>query len=143
MNEVSWKIHKAKENPTKTIVASLFLLIVVLFFLFFYGLLWAFIAILIFCISLNGYFLPITYTMTDKAIIINKKIYKYEREWQIFRKYYLTSNGLVLSPFSKKNFLDNFRGLHLLLPRDKDEIIKFIENRLAAPVNEANGINQN
>jgi hypothetical protein len=143
MNEVSWKIHKAKENPTKTIIASLFLLIVVLFFLFFYGLLWAFIAILIFCISLNGYFLPITYTMTDKAIIINKKIYKYEREWQIFRKYYLTSNGLVLSPFSKKNFLDNFRGLHLLLPRDKDEIIKFIENRLAAPVNETNGINQN
>jgi hypothetical protein len=142
MEPITWKIHKAKENLTKTIFASLFLLFVILIFLFFYGLLWAFIAILIFFISLNSFFLPITYTMTDKAIVIDKKIYKYEREWQTFRKYYLTSNGLILSPFSRRNFLDNFRGLHLLLPKGKDEIIKFIENRLAAPANEANGTNQ-
>lgn len=63
-------------------------------------------------------------------VIIDKKIYKEKREWQTFRRYFLTSNGLVLSPFSKKTFFDNFRGLHLLLPKDKDEIIKFIENRL-------------
>jgi hypothetical protein len=92
-------------------------------------LLWALIAILIFFISLNNYFLPITYTLTDEAIIIDKKIFKFQREWQIFRKYYLTGNGLVLSPFSKRNFLDNFRGLHILLPKDRDKIISFIEGR--------------
>jgi len=141
MESIAWKIHKAKENPTKTIIASAFLLFVILFFLFVYDLLWALIAILIFFIALNSFFLPVTYTMTDKAIMVDKKIYKYQREWQIFRKYYLTGNGLILSPFSRRNFLDNFRGLHLLLPKDKDEIIKFIENRLAAPANQANGIN--
>ncbi len=130
MNEISWTVHKAKENSAKTIIASVFLIIVILFFLFFYGLLWALIAILVFFISLNSYYLPITYRLTDKSIIIDKKIYKYQREWQIFRKYYLTGNGLVLSPFSRRNFLDNFRGIHILLPKDKDEIIQFIENRL-------------
>jgi|UniRef100_A0A7C6A851 hypothetical protein len=130
MNEISWQIHKAKENPKKTIIVSVFLLLVILYFFIFYGLLWAVIAVLIFFISLNNYYLPITYTLTDKMVIIDKKIYKEKREWQTFRRYFLTSNGLVLSPFSKKTFFDNFRGLHLLLPKDKDEIIKFIENRL-------------
>ena len=143
MEPISWKIHKAKENPTKTLIATVFLLFVILFFLFFYGLLWAIIAILVFCISLNTYYLPITYTLTEKAVIIDKKVFKYQREWQIFRKYYLTGNGLILSPFSRRNFLDNFRGLHLLLPKDKDEIIKFIENRLSATKNDLPLTNQN
>jgi predicted membrane protein len=141
MEPISWKIHKAKENSTKTIFASLFILFVILIFLFFYGLLWAFIAVLIFFISLNSYFLPITYTLTEEKIVIDKKIYKNEKEWQIFRKYYLTGNGVILSPFSRRNFLDNFRGLHLLLPEDKDAIIEFIENRLAPPDNQADGSN--
>lgn len=133
---ITWRIHKAKEYPKKTLIVSLFLLFVILFFLIFYGTLWAVIAILIFFISLNSYYLPITYTLTDKLVIIDKKIYKYAREWQIFRRYYLTSNGLVLSPFSRKNFLDNFRGLHLLLPKNKDEIIKFIETQLTTNRNQ-------
>ena len=139
---ISWKIHKAKENPTKTLIATAFLLFIILFFLFFYGLLWAAIAILVFFISLNSYYLPITYTLTERVVIIDKKVFKYQREWQIFRKYYLTGNGLILSPFSRRNFLDNFRGLHLLLPNDKDEIIKFIENRLSATKNDLHLTNQ-
>ena len=131
MNEISWTIHKAKETPTKTLIVSFFLLAVLLFFLFFYGLLWTLIAILVFFISLNNYFLPIYYTLTEKSIIIDKKIFKFQREWKDFRRYYLTSNGIVLSPFSKKNFLDNFRGLHLLLPKEKNEIINFIKNRFS------------
>lgn len=134
MESISWKIHKAKENQTKTMIVSFFLIVVLIFFLLFYGLLWMLIAILIFFISLNNYFLPITYRITDKSIVIDKKIFKYEREWQIFRKYHLTGNGLVLSPFSRKNFLDNFRGIHIFLPKDKDEIIHFIENRLTSIV---------
>jgi len=132
MNEISWTIHKAKETPIKTLIVSFFLLAVLLFFLFFYGLLWTLIAILVFFISLNNYFLPIYYTLTEKSIIIDKKIFKFQREWKDFRRYYLTSNGIVLSPFSKKNFLDNFRGLHLLLPKEKDAIINFIKNRFSA-----------
>lgn len=131
MDQLSWKIHKAKEYPTKTVIVSFFLLGVILFFLIFYGLLWAMIAILVFFVSLNSYYLPITYILTKQGVIIDKKIYKYQRDWQIFRRYYLTNNGLVLSPFSRKNFLDNFRGLHLLLPDNKTEIIKYIENCLS------------
>ena len=134
MEPITWRIHKAKENPTKTTIVLLFLVVVLIFFLLFYGLLWMLIAILIFFISLNNYFLPIRYTMSDKSIIIDKKIFKYEREWQIFRKYHLTGNGLVLSPFSRRNFLDNFRGIHIFLPKDKDEIVQFIESRLKPTV---------
>ncbi|MCX7785703.1 MAG: hypothetical protein N2201_05695 [candidate division WOR-3 bacterium] len=131
---ISWKVHRAKEFPKKTLYVSLILGIFIIFLIFFYGIFWAIFASIVLFASLNAYFLPTTYTLTDNEIIIDKKLFKNKLEWNRFRKYYITSTGIVLSPFTKKNFLDNFRGIHLLLPKENSaEIIEFIKNKLDKP----------
>lgn len=128
---ISWQVHRAKEYPQKTIFASLIISAVIVFLIIFYGLAWAVLAAIILFASLNAYFLPIRYIFTDTDIIIDKKLFRNKLEWSCFRKYYKTTTGIVLSPFSKRTYLDNFRGVHLLLPKDNTEqIIAFIKNKL-------------
>ncbi|MBS4016053.1 MAG: DUF4118 domain-containing protein [Candidatus Latescibacteria bacterium] len=127
---INWQVHRAKEYPQKTIAVSIILGIFILFLVVFYGLAWAVLAAVVLFASLNAYFLPTRYTFTDTDIVIDKKLFKNKLEWSRFRKYYKTTTGIVLSPFTKRNFLDNFRGIHLLLPKDDlkktEEIVAFI-----------------
>uniref|UniRef100_A0A7C3YQV7 PH domain-containing protein n=1 Tax=candidate division WOR-3 bacterium TaxID=2052148 RepID=A0A7C3YQV7_UNCW3 len=133
---MTYRIHKAKENPKKTLFVSLFLFFLFLFFLLFYGLFWTILAFLLLFFALNSYFLPITYTLTEDEIIVDKGLYKFKRNWQEFKKVIETRNGLILSPFAHRTFLDNFRGLHIFLPGEKEEIVKFIRGRLTQNTNQ-------
>ncbi len=131
---ISWKVHRAKETPKKTLYVSILLGAFLFILILFYGLAWAILAAIVLFASLNAYFLPTTYTLTDTEILVDKKLFKNKLEWSRFRKYYITTTGIVLSPFTKRNFLDNFRGIHLLLPKENnEEIINFIKKKLAPP----------
>jgi hypothetical protein len=147
---ITWQVHRAKETPQKTLYVSILLGAFIIFLLFFYGLAWALLAIIVLFASLNSYFLPTTYILNDIEIIVDKKLFKNKLEWSRFRKYYITTTGIVLSPFTKRNFLDNFRGVHLLLPKENaEEIINFIKNKLSpasfdnAGVDESSNTEQN
>jgi hypothetical protein len=138
---ISWQVHRAKENPQKTVLVSVILGFFIIFLVIFYGLGWAVLAAIVLFASLNAYFLPTRYTFTDNDIIIDKKLFKNKLEWSRFRKYYTTTTGIYLSPFSKKNFMDNFRGVHLLLPKQDaektTEIIAFIKEKITPPTTQA------
>jgi energy-coupling factor transporter transmembrane protein EcfT len=131
---ISWQVHKAKESLVKTIFTLIIIILFIVFIFFFgkeYRILWIILSLIVLFATLNAYFLPTTYTITDTEIIIDKKLFINKLEWSRFRKYYLTTTGIVLSPFTKRNFLDNFRGVHLLLPKENpQEIINFIKNKL-------------
>jgi hypothetical protein len=128
---LSWQVHRAKEHPKKTLFVSIILGVFVISITVLYGLPWTVLTLIVLFASLNAYFLPTTYTITDTEIIIDKKMFKNKLTWSRFRKYYITTTGVVLSPFTKRNFLDNFRGVHLLLPKENSEaIINFIKNKL-------------
>ncbi|MBM3332854.1 YcxB family protein [candidate division WOR-3 bacterium] len=113
---LSWTIHRAKENPTKTVVASVFILAFVAFSWVVFGPMLAGLAVVVMFLALNTYFLPITCTFTEKGIEVDKRFFTARYEWKQFRRWFRTSGGIVISPFSRKNYLDNFRGVHLLLP---------------------------
>jgi hypothetical protein len=128
---ISWKVHRAKETPKKTLLVIIVLFIFLVYVAIFFGPPWVILAAVILFASLNAYFLPTTYTLNDTAIIIDKKLFKNKLEWSRFRKYYITTTGIVLSPFTKRSFLDNFRGVHLLMPKENtEEILNFIKKKL-------------
>ena len=115
---LSWTVHRAGETPVKTAVVSVFILA-------FVGLSWAvfgpmlgILAMVVLFLALNTYFLPITYTLSDRGIEVDKRMFTARYEWKQFRRWFRTSGGIVISPFSHRNFLDNFRGVHLMLPTD-------------------------
>lgn len=129
-SELKWESFPARERPGRTIWTSLFILTFLALIYFSYGLFWTFFAGLIFFLTLNTYFIPQRYRLDKKGVAVDHIIYRVERSWQEFRNFYQTRNGVVLSPFRRRNFLDNFRGLHLLLPRDREPILKFIHQQI-------------
>jgi hypothetical protein len=130
---LSWTVHRAKEAPTKTVVASIFILAFVAFGWAVFGPVLGLLAIIVLFLALNTYFLPITYTFSDKGIEVDKRMFSARYEWKQFRRWFRTSGGIVISPFSRKNYLDNFRGVHLLLPADPQPVIVYLEQRFAPP----------
>jgi len=89
------------------------------------------VALVVLFAATHTYFLPITYCLSNNGVTVNKRIFTYTYEWSRFRRYFRTSGGIVLSPFSRHNFLDNFRGVHLLLPPDDQDIVAYLEKRFA------------
>jgi hypothetical protein len=153
---LSWTVHRAKETPTKTVVASFFILGFVAFSWVVFGPMLGILALAVLFLALNTYFLPITYTLTDKGIEVDKRLFTARYEWKQFRRWFRTTGGIVISPFSRKNYLDNFRGVHLLLPAGSsrmsnvegrmtndgqqtaggvrtEEIVAYLEKRFAPP----------
>jgi hypothetical protein len=145
---LSWTVHRARETPTKTVVASIFILAFVAFSWAVFGPMLGVLGLVALFLALNTYFLPITYTLTDKGIEVDKRMFAARYEWKQFRRWFRTTGGIVISPFSRKSYLDNFRGVHLLLPEDKrgtmndergttairtEDIVAYLQKRFAPP----------
>ncbi len=108
------------------------LVAVFLVFTFWYfGPLLALVALLVLALALHTYFLPITYTFSSEGVTVDKRVFKYTYPWDQFRRYFRTTGGLVLSPFSRRTFLDSFRGVHLLLPCDPGPVLDYLKRRFA------------
>ncbi len=146
---ITWEVHRAKENPVKTLLVGIFIVLFLLFTLLAFGSILTVIAILVLGTATHTYFLPITYTFNEIGVTIDKRIFSYTYEWSRFRRFFLTTGGIVLSPFERPNFLDNFRGVHLLLPKtsntsgkgkvcpqtsstEVEKIIAYLSNRFPA-----------
>jgi len=130
---LSWTVHRARETPAKTVVVSLFILAFVAFSWAVLGPMLGILAMVVLFLALNTYFLPITYTLSDKGIEVDKRMFTARYEWKQFRRWFRTSGGIVISPFSRKNYLDNFRGVHLMLPPAPQPIFDYLERRFAPP----------
>ena len=131
--ELSWTVHRARETPRKTVLVSVFILAFIVFTFAVFGFLLALLAALVLFLALNTYFLPVTTTFTGTGIEIDKRLYRASYQWKQFRRWFRTTGGVVVSPFSRRNYLDNFRGVHLLLPDDPSAIVAYLEKRFAPP----------
>ncbi|MGB9742485.1 MAG: hypothetical protein ACP5JB_03860 [candidate division WOR-3 bacterium] len=131
-DHLSWCVHRAREQPLKTFLVTVFIILFLLFTLFSFGPALTLVALLIISVATHTYFLPITYRLDSRGITIDKRIFSYTYEWSRFRRFFLTTGGVVLSPFARKNFLDNFRGVHLLLPADPAPIVQYLRQRFPA-----------
>ena len=144
-----WTVHRARETPIRTSVAAVFILAFVAFSWAVFGLMLGLLAVVVLFLALNTYFLPVTYTFTDKGIKVDKRLFATRYEWKQFRRWFRTTGGIVVSPFSRRNYLDNFRGIHILLPADAgkarspkfearmsvraEDIVAYLEKRFAPP----------
>jgi hypothetical protein len=146
---LSWTVHRARETPARTVVAAVFILAFVAFSWMVFGPMLGILAVVVLFLALNTYFLPVTYTFADKGIEVDKRLFTARYEWKQFRRWFRTSGGIVISPFSRKNYLDSFRGVHLLLPAGAgkarmsnfeyrmsvrtEDIAAYLEKRFAPP----------
>ncbi|MBM3314897.1 hypothetical protein FJY71_03525 [candidate division WOR-3 bacterium] len=130
---LTWRVHRARESPVRTAVTAAFILAFVVLTGVSFSWLMALVAFVVLFTATHSYFLPIEYTFSGQGIEVDKFFFTYRYEWSRFRRWFRTTGGIVLSPFSRRNFLDNFRGVHLLLPKDDAAVVAYLERRFAPP----------
>ncbi|HDQ98907.1 MAG TPA: hypothetical protein ENN51_01270 [candidate division WOR-3 bacterium] len=125
-----WSVHRLRESPAKSLLASFFVLAFIVFSVYAFGPLLALVAVAVFAAALNTWYLPVRYVLDRDGVTVDKRVFSYTYPWEQFRRWFRTSNGVVLSPFARRTFLDTFRGVHLLLPADPGPVFAYLACRL-------------
>lgn len=127
---MKWSVHPAKKTPRKTFLALSFIVIFMFAVGFIYGVFWAILGVLILFFSLHSYFFPTRYEVDEGKVLIKNIFGTQRRSLSEFKKVYKGKNGILLSPFRRKTFLNNFRGIFLFLPDDRTGIEDYLIGRI-------------
>jgi hypothetical protein len=130
--ELSWSVWPARERPVAAVV--LVAAAVVLGMLVTKGtgdriLGWA--APMFVLASLSSFLFPTVYRLTDEVVEVRSLGLSRARPWKEMRRMTVDRTGVFLSPFEKKNWLEAYRGLRLLFGGNRDQVVAFVEARLA------------
>ena len=134
---MKWSVHPARENIAKTVVSLFFIFAFLVYVSIFFGIVFAVVGFIILFVSLHSYYFPTQYELTDTEIIVTKFFGTQRRMLNEFRMVYEGKNGILLSPFRRKTFLNQFRGIFVLVPRERVRIVEYVRKRIEAKRDEA------
>jgi hypothetical protein len=123
---MNWSVHPAKDNYKKTILSLVFIIGFLVFIAVFYGLFWGLLGFVILVVSLYSYFFPTHYEVDHEYVTIKNMFITQHRRLAEFKKVYRGKNGILLSPFKRKTILNQFRGVFLLLPKEREAIEEYV-----------------
>ncbi len=128
---IRWSTHPVKRNTKISVLVILFLFVVwVLVYLTTFSLLLTLLSVVIMLGSLSPFFLPTYYELDNKKVKVKFFFNTKEREWNMFRSFYVDRNGVLLSPFDRPSRLENFRGLYVRFNQNKDQVVDFVKSKI-------------
>ena len=127
---MKWSVHPAKYNQTKAIIVALFIIGFLVYVGIFFGVFWSVFGLIVLFLSSYSFYFPTHYEIRDEMVVIKGLFTKQTRSLKEFKKVYTGKNGILLSPFRHKSFLNRFRGVFLFLPEERDDIISFIRDKV-------------
>nr|MBN2276920.1 hypothetical protein [candidate division Zixibacteria bacterium] len=124
---LEWVCHPARRNMRTTILVSFFLaVVVVVVYLATDNSVWFSILASLFLFgSLSSFYFPSHYRLTEEEIIVKTKMQTMVKKWSQYRTSYPDKNGILLSPFTRRSRLENFRGIYIKFEGNRDEVIAF------------------
>ncbi len=130
---MTWKIHMAKQNPGKGIAVLVFIF-TVSFFAGMAGknLLFLFISVIVLGIYVFPYFVPVTYTLTERSIRIRTGWMTKEREWKEFRRWERSGKAIKLFTMKNPSRLDNYRAWLLRTGQKADDVEAIVAQKIGA-----------
>jgi hypothetical protein len=130
---LTWQIHPVKRKPLLSVVVTL---AVLLFSFLVYAstesTFFTVLSLVVLFASLTKFYWPTSYTLTEKDVIIKTTYQTLHKEWSLYRSSWPDKNGILLSPFVEQSRLENFRGLYILFGNNRDDVIVFVNERIAA-----------
>jgi MFS superfamily sulfate permease-like transporter len=130
LSPMKWIAHPAKRDLTKTVISAVFVVVFLIVVGAFYGIFWSLFGFIVLLVSLHSYFFPTVYEVNDEEVTIKNIFMTQKRRLSEFRRVYTGKNGVLLSPFRRKTVLNQFRGVFLLLPEHRDEVLEFLKDRI-------------
>jgi len=123
---MEWKIWLLKENKIK----GIFAIVVILIFSFLanviFGAFFSFLSLVVLTASLNNFLFPIRYKVDERKLIVEKLFYTREVPVEWIKRVEKIKEGVFVSPFKKRKFLDNFRGI-MLITKNREEVYEYIK----------------
>ena len=80
--------------------------------------------------SLSRYFLPTRYALDARGVVISHLSVRRQIPWGRFRRVCVYPEGVFLSPFSRPNRLEPFRGCFLRFGKHRDEVIHGVQTHI-------------
>jgi len=128
---LKWSTHPVKKNALVSISVVLFLLVLWwVVYLTTDSVFLTVLSVVIMLGSLSSFFLPTYYELDQKKVKIKFFFTTREREWRMFRSFYVDKNGVLLSPFEKPSRLENFRGIYVRFNQNKKQVVDFVESKI-------------
>ena len=81
--------------------------------------------------SLSRYLLPTRYALDREGIKVSHAGMIRKMAWNRIRRISASREGLFLSPFAGPSRLDAFRGLFLSCQENRDEVMRFVRDRVS------------
>ena len=131
--ELHWTVHPLRhERPEKTALLVVIILgVPVLAALAFETPAFGFLAAVLLTASMSRYFAPTRYALLQEHILIAHLGARRTTPWGRVRRRTVLPDGVFLSPFDRPHRLDPFRGCFLRFRDNRDEVIAYVEARLA------------
>ena len=82
-------------------------------------------------LSISSFLLPTGYRLTRDAIEVRSLGVVRSRPWSEMRRFEVDESGVFLSPFEKRSWLDAYRGVRLPMEENRDQVVGFVQARLA------------
>ena len=127
---MKWFVHPAKANLAKAVLVALFVIAFVVYIGIFIGVFWSLFGLVVLFLSSYSFYFPTYYEITEDSVIIRGVFTKQKRSLQEFKRVLEGKNGVLLSPFRHKTFLNRFRGVFLFLPEERQTIIDLLRENI-------------
>lgn len=128
--DLLWSVHPLKRSWVSSLIVTVFLLLLGLLVYSIYGLFLAILSVGLLFGSLSSYFLPTRYLLYPDRIEVHTFARRYSRDWSYFRSFHPDKNGVLLSPFEGRSWLERFRGVYVMFDGHRDEALRYIEEKI-------------
>lgn len=126
-----WTVFPVTESKSKAVIAILAPpLAMLLIFLLMHSWLWAGLAFILLFSSEFPFFLKTRYVFDDQGVTMRRGGANISRKWEQINSCYPDKNGVLLSPFAKPTWLENFRGIYLQYGKHREEILSVLNERI-------------
>jgi hypothetical protein len=139
-----WTTQPAKQRPLAAVLVTVFLLVTgMLVYYATMSRIFGGLALLVLFLSLAKFYLPTTFTLTDRSVSIKTTTQTVRKGWEQYRSFYPDKNGVQLSPFAEPSRLENFRGMYLIFAGNREEVLRVVDEQIKAHASSVQGSSGN
>lgn len=132
--DFEWRVHPFMESRPRAALSILAPLAMAgLVHLWLGSWLWTGLGFLLLVSAEFPFFLPALCRFDAEGASLRRAGATVAKRWAQLKSYYPDRNGVLLSPFARPFWMENFRGLYLPYGRHRDEVLAQLLNRMGQP----------
>jgi hypothetical protein len=129
--KLTWSVRPCTMNRKKCIYVSLVILLFGFAVLFgFRDFFLAALSVVILVGSLHSYYFETHYALSPEGIEIRALFGSQRKTWTGFKSFWVDKSGLSLSPFTRRSWLEHYRGVRLLFNNNRHDVVQFVTMKL-------------